>query len=98
MYGSCQVQPTAQVQGDDQIPSFQHAFHSHHHDRAAKEEMLHPLQVRERNPLPGRMRLLSLPGATQMVSAPNLNTALLSFSSPKHRCIRLATTPIARTR
>jgi len=65
---------------------------------AAKVEMLHPPQVRERNPLPGRMRLLSLPGATQMVSAPNLNTALLSFSSPKHRCIRLATTPIARTR
>ncbi|OSX78477.1 hypothetical protein BU14_0108s0023 [Porphyra umbilicalis] len=25
MYGSCQVQPTAQVQGDDQIPSFQHS-------------------------------------------------------------------------
>jgi len=23
MYGSCQVQPTAQVQGDDQVPSFQ---------------------------------------------------------------------------
>jgi len=65
---------------------------------AAQAEMQHPPQVRGCIPLPGRTRPFSLPGATRMGSAPNPNTALLSVPSPKHRCIRLATTPIARTR